>query len=160
MRPCSAALAAFLQGANYEVVQVDLYTFALVTGETFRYTSGDAPLIVPAEGFPATSSNAGADRSFALGPRFGRSKIITRLGVEPTELEIDVLAGPGDLVGTAAFAEAVRIGLFDGATVELDRFFAHRDCRGCRSMLVSGASFGFTVESRSARSAAAVSQSE
>ena len=61
---------------------------------------------------------------FTLGPRFGRSKVTTKIGVEPTELDIDVFAGPADLVGTTAFAEAVRVGLFDGATVELDRFFA------------------------------------
>ena len=33
MRPCSAAMIAFLHGANYEAVQIDLYTFALTTGE-------------------------------------------------------------------------------------------------------------------------------
>jgi hypothetical protein len=130
MRPCSAALAAFLRGANYEAVQIDLYTFALATGEVFRYTSTDAPLTVPAAGFPSGSINAGADRSFALGPRFGRSKITTRIGVEPTELDINVLAGPGDLIGTTAFAEAVRVGLLDGATVELDRFFAPPQAAG------------------------------
>ena len=130
MRPCSAAMTAFLHGANYEAVQIDLYTFALTTGEVFRYTSGNAPLAIPAAGFPSGSINVGAERSFALGPRFGRSKITTKIGVEPTELEIDVLAGPNDLVGTTTFAEAVRVGLFDGATVELDRFFAPPQAAG------------------------------
>ena len=37
MRPCSAAMAAFLHGTNYEAVQIDLYTFALTTG-TFSAT--------------------------------------------------------------------------------------------------------------------------
>jgi hypothetical protein len=124
MRPCSAALSAFLNGANYHAVQIDLYTFALASGEIFRYTAGNAPLTVPAAGFPSGSINAGADCSFALGPRFGRSKITTKIGVEPTDLDIEVLAGPGDLVGSMGFAQAVRLGLFDGATVELDRFFA------------------------------------
>jgi uncharacterized phage protein (TIGR02218 family) len=124
MRPCSTALAAFLHGANYEVVQIDLYTFALVTGEVFRYTAGNAPLSIPAAGFPDGSINTGADRYFALGPRFGRSKITTKIGVQPAELDIDIFAGASDLVGNTAFAEAVRVGLFDGATVELDRFFA------------------------------------
>jgi uncharacterized phage protein (TIGR02218 family) len=134
MRPCSAALAAFLHGANYESVQIDLYTFALVTGEVFRYTSSHAPLTVPAAGFPDGSINAGEDRGFALGPRFGRSKITTKIGVEPTQLDIDVLAGPDDLVGTTTFAEAVRVGLFDGATVELDRFFAPPQAAGPGSL--------------------------
>ena len=124
MRPCSAAMATFLHGPNYAAVQIDLYTFVLTSGEVFRYTSGNAPLTIPAAGFPTGSINVGAERSFALGPRFGRSKITTKVGVEPTELTIDVLAGPNDLLGITAFAEAVRVGLFDGATVELDRFFA------------------------------------
>src|SRR5215212_2183642 len=124
MRPCSAALAAFLHSANYEAVQTDLYTFALATGEVLRYTAGNAPLTVPAAGFPSGSINAGSDRFFALGPRFGRSKVTTKIGVQPTELDIDVFADSGDLVGATAFAEAVRVGLFDGARVELDRFFA------------------------------------
>jgi hypothetical protein len=130
MRPCSTALAEFLHGANYEAVQIDLYTFALVTGEVFRYTSGTAPLTIPAAGFPSGSINAGAERTFALGPRFGRSKITTKVSVEPTELNIDVLADPGDLVGITPFAEAVRVGLFDGAMVELDRFFAPPQAAG------------------------------
>ena len=124
MRPCSAALAAFLNGPNYQAVQIDLYTFVLVTGEALRYTAGNTPLTVPAAGFPSGSVNAGADRTFALGPRFGRSKVTTKIGVEPTELDIEVFAGVDDLIGTLPFAEAVRVGLFDGATVELDRFFA------------------------------------
>ena len=41
-----------------------------------------------------------------------------------------MFAGPDDLVGTTAFAEAVRVGLFDGATVELDRFFAPPQAAG------------------------------
>ena len=117
-------MTAFFHGANYEAVQIDLYTFALTTGEVFRYTSGNTPLAVPAGGFPRGSINVGAERSFALGPCFGRSKVTTKIGVEPTELEIDVLAGPDDTVGATTFVEAVRVGLFDGATVELDRFFA------------------------------------
>src|SRR4051794_29551888 len=130
MRPCSAALAAFLNGTNYEAVQIDLYTFALATGEIFRYASGNAPLTVPAAGFPSGSINADADRLFALGPRFGRSKVTTKIGVQPTETDIDVYASADDLVGTTVFTEAVRVGLFDGATVELDRFFAPPQAAG------------------------------
>ncbi len=125
MRPCSAALSTFLNSsANLECVQVDLYTFALTSGEVLRWSGGDAALTVPATGFPTGSFNQGADRTFALGPRFGRSKVSTRIGVQPAELDIEIIAGASDLVGTVAIAEAVRMGIFDGATVELDRFFA------------------------------------
>jgi hypothetical protein len=123
MRPCSAALAAFLATSDSAVI-ADLYTFALTSGEVLRWSSFTTALTIPAAGFPSGSINAGADRSFALGPRFGRSKVTTKIGVEPTELQIEIYAGPDDLVGTFPLAEAVRLGLFDGATVELDRLFA------------------------------------
>jgi uncharacterized phage protein (TIGR02218 family) len=123
MRPCSAALAAFLPTSDNAVI-ADLYTFALVGGEVLRWSGFTTALTVPAAGFPAGSINAGAARSFVLGPRFGRSKVTTKIGIEPTELQIEIYAGADDLVGTLPLAESVRLGLFDGATVELDRLFA------------------------------------
>lgn len=125
MRPCSAALANFLDdSANLECVQVDLYTVALTSGEVLRWSGGDAAITVTAAGFPTGSINYGTTQTFALGPRFGRSKTTTKIGVEPAELDIDILAGEDDMVGTWPIAEAVRLGIFDGATVELDRLFA------------------------------------
>jgi uncharacterized phage protein (TIGR02218 family) len=125
MRPCSAALAAYL-AANDRFVIADLYTFALATGEVLRYSGWTTPLAISGTAFPAGSLNYNAldYTDFALGPRFGRSKVTTKTGVAPTELDIEILAGAADLIGAVPFAEAVRVGLFDGATVELDRFFA------------------------------------
>jgi uncharacterized phage protein (TIGR02218 family) len=104
----------------------DLYTFALTSGEVLRYSGWTTALSLPLAAFPAGSHNsAGVEPvGFALGPRFGRSQVSTKIGVEATELDITVYAGAGDVVGTTPFAEAVRVGLFDGATVELDRLFA------------------------------------
>jgi hypothetical protein len=125
VRPCSSGLAAFLGNpANRDVVQADLYTFALASGETLYWSGGNTALTIPAAGFPVGSINHGTSQTFALGPRFGRSKITTKIGVEPAELDIDILAGADDLVGTFPVAEAMRMGIFDGATVELDRLFA------------------------------------
>ena len=129
MRPCSAALAAYLAASDTFIV-TDLYTFALATGEVVRYSSWTTALQIPGTLFPAGSLNYNAldYTSFALGPRFGRSKVATRIGVAPTELDIEILAGApdttSDTIGTLSFADAVRLGLFDGATVELDRLFA------------------------------------
>ena len=138
MRPCSAALAAYL-AANDTVVIADLYTFALTSGETLRYSGWTTPLSIPGTAFPSGSLNynSATYTSFAFGPRFGRSKVTTKTGVAPTELEIDVLAGAGDLVGSFPFAEAVRLGLFDGATVELDRFFAPPPTNGAAAFDMS-----------------------
>ena len=124
MRPASTALQSYL-AANDSFVVIDLYAFALPSGAVLRYSGWTTPLTVPGIAFPAGSLNYNATgyTSFALGPRFDRSMVTTKIGIEPTELDISILAGPGDLVGPSSFADAVRVGQFDGATVELDRFF-------------------------------------
>ena len=124
MRPCSAALAAYL-ASNDTVVIADLYTFALASGEVLRFAGWTTALNITGTAFPNGSLNydGAGYTSFAFGPRFGRSKVTTKIGVAPTELDIEVLAGIDDLIGTFPFAEAVRLGLLDGATVELDRLF-------------------------------------
>ena len=131
MRPASAALVNYL-AQNDTVAIVDLYTFLLPSGVTLRYSGWTAPLAIPGTAFPGGSLNYNASTytDFALGPRFARSKVSTKIGVEPTELDISVLAGADDLVGSFSFAEAVRIGEFDGATVELDRLFCPPEVGG------------------------------
>ena len=125
MRPATVALQDYL-AANDSVVVIDLYTFVLSSGEVLRFSGWTTPLTIPGTLFPAGSLNynAAGYTSFALGPRFGRSTVTTKIGIEPTELDISILAGAGDLVGDSGFADAVRVGQFDGATIELDRFFA------------------------------------
>jgi uncharacterized phage protein (TIGR02218 family) len=132
MRPASTALQRYL-AANDSVVVIDLYTFALSSGAVLRYSGWTTPLTIPGTAFPQGSLNYNPSgyTSFALGPRFGRSTVTTKIGIEPTELDISVIAGAGDLVGPSSFADAVRVGQFDGATVELDRFFAPPQPDGC-----------------------------
>src|SRR2546423_10157588 len=124
MRPCTAQLAAYLAASDTFIV-TDLYTFALATGEVLRYSGWTTALQIPGTLFPADSLNYNAHdyTSFALGPRFGRSKVATRIGVAPTELDIEILAGAADVIGTVSFAAAVRLGLPAGATDELYRLF-------------------------------------
>jgi hypothetical protein len=124
-------LAAYL--AAYDTIVIaDLYTFALASGEVLRYSGWTSALSIVGTAFPGDSLNysTASDAEFALGPRFGRSKVTTRIGVAPAELDIEMFAGARDLVGTFPFAEAVRLGLFDGATVELDRLFAPPQAAG------------------------------
>jgi hypothetical protein len=125
MRPCSAALAAYLAARDTFIV-TDLYTFALATGEVLRYSGWTSALQIRGTLFPAGSLNYNAldYTDFALGPRFGRSKLATRIGVAPTELDIEIFAGESDTIGTLSFTDAVRLGLFVGAAIELDRLFA------------------------------------
>ena len=125
MRPASSALQSYL-AANDTFVVIDLYTFALTSGTVLYYSGWTTPLTIPGTAFATGSLNYNATgyTNFALGPRFDRSMVSTKIGIEPTELDISILAGANDLVGGSSFADAVRVGQFDGATVELDRFFA------------------------------------
>jgi uncharacterized phage protein (TIGR02218 family) len=125
MRPASAALQSYL-AANDTYVVIDLYTFALPSGAVLRYSGWTTPLAIPGTAFAAGSLNYNGSgfTNFALGPRFDRSMVTTKIGIEPTELDISILAGANDLVGGSSFADAVRVGQFDGATVELDRLVA------------------------------------
>ncbi|MGD9613845.1 MAG: DUF2163 domain-containing protein [Alphaproteobacteria bacterium] len=126
MKLCSAALKTFLEGPDTDrAVTIDLYTIRLVTGEEFRWSAGNASLTVPSAGFPADSPlNAGAGRTFVLGPGFDRSTVATKVGLEPATLDLAIYAKSTDTVGTLTLAQAIGKGLFDGAMVELDRFFA------------------------------------
>jgi uncharacterized phage protein (TIGR02218 family) len=131
MRPASAALQAYL-AANDSFLIIDLYTFALPSGAVLRYSGWTTPLSIPGTAFAAGSLNYNATdyTSFALGPCFERSTVTTKIGIEPTELDIAILAGANDLIGGTTFADAVRLGQFDGATVELDRLFGPPQANG------------------------------
>src|SRR5579885_3611786 len=100
VRPASAALQAYL-AANDTFIVIDLYTFALPSGAVLRYSGWTAPLTIPGTAFAAGSLNydAAGYTEFALGPRFDRSMVTTKIGIEPTELDIAILAGAEDLVG-------------------------------------------------------------
>jgi uncharacterized phage protein (TIGR02218 family) len=123
LRDCPSALKTFLEGSSREAVQTDLYTFQLTGGGEFRWTSGQVPLTIPSAGFPGTSVNGGADRTFTLGPGFGRSKVTNKIGIESSDLDIEVYSDSA-ISGNYAFAHLARLGYFDDAVVELDRFFA------------------------------------
>lgn len=124
MRQATSALIAFI-AANYDAVVEDLYTFSLVGGSTLRYGSGPLQRTIPAANFPGSLLNyAGSgNQTFGVGPRFGRSKITVKIGTEPAELDITIDAGASDMIGNFTWQGALEAGLFDYATVELDRFF-------------------------------------
>src|SRR5438270_11453353 len=117
MRPCTAALADYL-AAHDTFAIADLYTFALPTGEILRYSGWTTALRIPGTRFPSGSLNYDAldYTDFSLRPRFGRSKAATKIGVQPTALDIETLPGNADVICTASFADAISTGLFAGAT--------------------------------------------
>lgn len=123
MKPFSAGLDALLAGWGPQstIAMADLYTFTLAGGEMIRLSGAQTAISTAL--FAATSVNYGAICTFALGPRLARTKTRTDIGVQVGELDIEIYAGADDLVGTLTWQQAVRLGLFDGAALELDRAF-------------------------------------
>jgi len=123
VRPFSPGLDAILAawGPDSQIAMADLYTFMLAGGEAIRISGAQTALTTGL--FASGSVNYGATRQFALGPRLARTSTKIELGVQVGELDLEIYTGPGDRVGTLTWQQAVRMGLFDGATVELDRAF-------------------------------------
>ncbi|HUC63439.1 MAG TPA: DUF2163 domain-containing protein [Alphaproteobacteria bacterium] len=112
MKTASSALQTLLAGGQFYMA--DLYTFTLVGGGVLRYT--DAEIDVAANGFTFTSE----------GPVFDRTNGGTaewKLGLEVDTFDITVLPGPDDTMNGAPFLSALRMGMLDGATVQVERAF-------------------------------------
>lgn len=126
MKPALTALINYLNSTDATIV-ADLYTFQTVTGETYRFAEYNMALTIPSTNFPGSPLNYNAEStniSFLLGPRFSRSKTTQRIGVEPDSLTIEVYPNPAsDFLGEFTWQSVAQSGGFDGATVELDRFY-------------------------------------
>lgn len=112
MKTVSPALRALL--ASDQFTMADLYTFTLAGGGVLRYTDADIDIV--ADGRLFTSN----------GPRFdrqGRGRTQWRRGLEVDTLEIEMAPRATDLVDGAPFLAALRMGVFDGAEVQLERAF-------------------------------------
>lgn len=109
MKPASPALIALLNSST-QFVMADLYTFTLVGGSVLRYSS--APTAIVVNGF-----------TFALGPKFERSKTQTVIGTQVDELDIKVYPETTDLIGDTLWLQAAWQGQLDGALLQLERAF-------------------------------------
>ena len=106
---------------------VDLYTFVLVGGGYNRYFDfpGQASLVLTPDQIPGspTMKPPTTSATWVSGPGFGRSKVTTKVGLEPAELALSVYGGPSDTINGQTWQDSVHQGAFDGAYVELDRLF-------------------------------------
>ena len=109
MKAASPALIALLNSST-QFVMADLYTFTLVGGILLRYSA--APTVIVANGF-----------TFAIGPKFERSKTSTVIGTQVDELDIKVYPEKTDLIGTTLWLEAAWQGQLDGALLQIERAF-------------------------------------
>ncbi|HJU15710.1 MAG TPA: DUF2163 domain-containing protein [Stellaceae bacterium] len=131
MRPAPAALVNWLATSRL-LTAYDLWTFQLAGGEVLRYSGASLALQIPGSLWAANSGSlnysASATWTFALGPVFQRGRVKCKVGVEAQPLEVTIGAGPADLIGPStgsglSWQQAIYARLFDGAIVELDRFF-------------------------------------
>jgi hypothetical protein len=126
MRPAPAALVNWLPTSR-QLTAFDLWTFQLAGGEQFRFSGASFALTVPGTCWAANSGSLNysptATWTFALGPVFQRGQVKCKIGVEPQPLDVTIGATISDLIGTLTWQQAIYGRLFDGCTVELDRFF-------------------------------------
>jgi uncharacterized phage protein (TIGR02218 family) len=109
MKAASPALIALLN-ASTQFVMADLYTLTLEGGYVLRYSA--APTTIVANGF-----------TFALGPKFERSKTKTVIGTQVDELDIKIYPETADLIGATPWLQAAWQGQLDGALLQLERAF-------------------------------------
>jgi uncharacterized phage protein (TIGR02218 family) len=109
MRTASPALIALLASSD-RFIMADLFTITLVGGSVLRYSA--APTVLFANGY-----------TFALGPKFERSKTKVVIGTQVDELEVKIYTEPTDLIGGLPFLEAAWQGQLDGALLQLERAF-------------------------------------
>lgn len=105
-------LALFLQSAT-ELRMADLYTITLTNGTVLRYTTWDTNLVV-------------SGNTFLTGPpNIKRSHIEEKTGLDVSSIDLEISAGTSDLLAgpNIPILQAIAIGMFDGATVRIDRLF-------------------------------------
>lgn len=105
-------LALWLQTAT-EIRMADLYTITLTSGTVLRLTTWDANLVV-------------SGNTFLTGPpSIKRSAIEEKLGLDVSSFEMEIHASATDLLSgpNIPILQAIAIGMFDGATIRIDRLF-------------------------------------
>lgn len=105
-------LALFLQSAT-ELRMADLYTITLKNGTVLRYTTWDTSVVV-------------SGNTFQTGPpHIKRSHIEEKTGLDVSAIDLEISAGAADLLAgpNIPILQAIATGMFDGATVRIDRLF-------------------------------------
>ncbi len=120
MKPFSAELAALFDTRSF--VSADLYGFTLQGGGGASVTSADQDLAV--QGINYLSGK----------PRIERSPLSQKTGLQVSSVKITIYPTPSDLITGISWLSALRRGLFDGATVTIQRAFAPRWDVGTTSM--------------------------
>lgn len=120
MKTASAPLLALL--ATRQFIRADLFTFELAGGGTYRFTGYDQPLVWDGNTYAA----GGYDQ--AIITRKGERQATRQsIGLEVDRVQFSVLPRE-QLIGVLSFVEAVKAGIFDGATCTIRlAYMAHDD---------------------------------
>lgn len=108
MKAASAALITHLATARM-MRCADLYAITLSGGTTYRFTSLDMDL--KADGY---TWNGGS-------PLIRRTGTRRTLGIEVATMDMTVTWRAADTLGSALWSDVIRLGILDGATVEVRR---------------------------------------
>lgn len=101
-----------------QFIYADCYTFVLITGEVLRYTTAQYDIsVIPIDGGPVVTYQT--DTVLVGGLRFKLG-----IGVEVDEQTIKLAYTDAVQVRNTTFAQALKRGDFDGATITRDRYFA------------------------------------
>ena len=110
MKPFSPALATLFDTQTF--VSADLITITLVLGGVIYLTSADINLT-----WEGNTYLSGA-------PRIERSSISQKTGLQVSTVKLTLYPAPTDIIGGISWLSAFRRGMFDGASVTIQRAFA------------------------------------
>lgn len=110
MKNVTPALLTLMQ-SNQQFILADLYTITTVAGMVLRYTDFDTDLTYGGNVF---SSN---------GPVLKRGKTRVVIGLEVDTLDVEAFPAPTHTIGGQGWLAAAVAGVFDGATLKLERAF-------------------------------------
>lgn len=107
MKTASAELIALMASNTFRLA--DIYTFTLKSGVVLRYTSADIAITYNSLIYTPIPVSRGRTR--------------TSIGVEVDTLEVTISPGPDLTVSGSPFLQAAHSGIFDGATVLVEKAY-------------------------------------
>jgi uncharacterized phage protein (TIGR02218 family) len=110
MRSASGPLTTLLN-SNSQFLMADIFTFTLVDGTILRYTTADIDIVFSGNTYYSSKL------------KIDRRRIKYKVGVEVDSLELNISATSSELVNNIPFLQGVASGMFDGATLKLERTF-------------------------------------
>jgi uncharacterized phage protein (TIGR02218 family) len=126
MKAASAATLAILEGRQY--LLAELYDITLIGGQVYHFTNFQVP--VTAAVYPSSTKN-----TYQTGLTIKRGTLTQKTGTEAANLELTItpqLDSPNYPVLVAGYSilTSARLGLLDGATVQLSKLFMNMPAAG------------------------------